>query len=434
MNRFQWGDTNLSLGEDSLTNQTGIALYDGESKTNFEGGVANITSHRLVWKEQYGRTTCLSLPLSLVQRLEEQASGFAKSAKIVVHLSSPVSGQQAGPASSSKYDYIRLSFRDGGQQEFLRYLVQALREKKWEKKYVPPAPPGAPPGAVAGRHRPGIVGIERSIQQKQQQTDTSIDQSFQDLKKLMEKAQEMVSLSKSIVTKIRDKQGEITEDEVRDKQGEITEDEVRDKQGEITEDEVRDKQGEITEDEVRDKQGEITEDETIKFKSYLLSMGIPNPVTKETHGTGDKYYRELAKELASVLEKPIKDCGGMMTMTDVYCRVNRARGMELISPEDLLNACETFEELRLPIKLRRFESGVMVLQSSTHSEEEVIKKTTEVVESKGSLTAEELAQNIGLSVILAKERLLLTERVGGVCRDDSEEGLRFYPNLLLTKT
>ncbi|KAH3843715.1 vacuolar protein-sorting-associated protein 36-like isoform X2 [Dreissena polymorpha] len=386
MNRFQWGDTNLSLGEDSLTNQTGIALYDGESKTNFEGGVANITSHRLVWKEQYGRTTCLSLPLSLVQRLEEQASGFAKSAKIVVHLSSPVSGQQAGPASSSKYDYIRLSFRDGGQQEFLRYLVQALREKKWEKKYVPPAPPGAPPGAVAGRHRPGIVGIERSIQQKQQQTDTSIDQSFQDLKKLMEKAQEMVSLSKSIVTKIRDKQGE------------------------------------------------ITEDETIKFKSYLLSMGIPNPVTKETHGTGDKYYRELAKELASVLEKPIKDCGGMMTMTDVYCRVNRARGMELISPEDLLNACETFEELRLPIKLRRFESGVMVLQSSTHSEEEVIKKTTEVVESKGSLTAEELAQNIGLSVILAKERLLLTERVGGVCRDDSEEGLRFYPNLLLTKT
>jgi len=39
----------------------------------------------------------------------------------------------------------------------------------------------------SGRHRPGIVGIERSIQQKHKQTDTSINQSFQDLKKLMDK-------------------------------------------------------------------------------------------------------------------------------------------------------------------------------------------------------------------------------------------------------
>ena len=31
-------------------------------------------------------------------------------------------------------------------------------------------------------------------------------------------------------------------------------------------------------------------------------------------------------------------------------------------------------------------------------------------------------------------RLLLTEKVGGVCRDDTVEGLRFFPNLFLTKT
>jgi hypothetical protein len=30
-------------------------------------------------------------------------------------------------------------------------------------------------------------------------------------------------------------------------------------------------------------------------------------------------------------------------------------------------------------------------------------------------------------------RLLLTEKVGGVCRDETVEGLRFYPNLFLTK-
>lgn len=35
-------------------------------------------------------------------------------------------------------------------------------------------------------------------------------------------------------------------------------------------------------------------------------MGIPNPVTRETHGTGDKYYSELAKELAKALHNPLK--------------------------------------------------------------------------------------------------------------------------------
>ena len=46
----------------------------------------------------------------------------------------------------------------------------------------------------------------------------------------------------------------------------------------------------------------------MKLKAYLLSMGIPNPVTRDTHGTGDKYYQELARELASVLDQPIKVC------------------------------------------------------------------------------------------------------------------------------
>ncbi|XP_052792451.1 vacuolar protein-sorting-associated protein 36-like [Mya arenaria] len=382
MNRFYWSDTSPALGEVHITQQVGVALYDGADKTNFVGGILSLTSHKLLWKENYGKTSCLCLPLPLVVYLEEQPSGFAKSAKIVVHLTAPEPGQTSGPVASSKFDYIRLSFRDSGQSEFMRYFTQAIKDQKWKEKVLPPGQAGV----TGGRHRPGIVGIERSLQQRNKQTDSSISQSFQDLKKLMDKAKDMVALSKTIVNKIKDKQGD------------------------------------------------ITEDETVKFKAYLLSMGIPNPVTRETHGTGDRYYQELARELGKVLEKPIQECGGMMTMTDVYCRVNRARGMELISPEDLLNACEMFEYLKLPIRLRTFDSGVVVLQSNTHSETEVIRQTVEAVQGSGSLTAEELAQLIGLSVILTKERLLLTEREGGVCRDDSEEGLRFYPNHFLTTT
>ena len=54
------------------------------------------------------------------------------------------------------------------------------------------------------------------------------------------------------------------------------------------------------------------------------------------------------------------------------------------------------------------------------------------VEEKGSLTGDEMAQLIGLSVVLSKERLLAAENAGKLCRDETAEGLRFYPNLFMT--
>lgn len=39
------------------------------------------------------------------------------SAKIVVHLQKPVSGTPPGPVASSRYNFVRLSFRDSGQSE-----------------------------------------------------------------------------------------------------------------------------------------------------------------------------------------------------------------------------------------------------------------------------------------------------------------------------
>uniref|UniRef100_A0A3Q4H870 Vacuolar protein-sorting-associated protein 36 n=1 Tax=Neolamprologus brichardi TaxID=32507 RepID=A0A3Q4H870_NEOBR len=140
------------------------------------------------------------------------------------------------------------------------------------------------------------------------------------------------------------------------------------------------------------------------------------PLHHQTSARGSRYN--------SVIER-----GGMMALTEVYCLVNRARGMELLSPEDLVNACKMFESLKLPLRLRVFDSGVMVVQLQSHSEEEMIASALDNVSEKGSLTAEEFAKLLGLSVLLSKERLLLAEKMGHLCRDDSVEGLRFYPNL-----
>lgn len=87
-------------------------------------------------------------------------------------------------------------------------------------------------------------------------------------------------------------------------------------------------------------------------------MGIANPVTRDTHGSGTHYHLQLAKQLGDMLQAPLEvgvwcvlvspythfilpdsssfclsrlsqERGGMMALTEVYCLVNRARGMEV---------------------------------------------------------------------------------------------------------
>ena len=57
---------------------------------------------------------------------------------------------------------------------------------------------------------------------------------------------------------------------------------------------------------IREKQdGDVSDDETIQFKSYLMSMGISDPVTRETSGGSKQtYFVQLAKEIESALRQP----------------------------------------------------------------------------------------------------------------------------------
>ncbi|XP_065842907.1 vacuolar protein-sorting-associated protein 36-like [Oscarella lobularis] len=385
MDRLSWVNEDLLPGEKSCIQQRGVRLYDGENKTSFDSGTVRLTSHRIVWddEDQQGRT--LALAHALVQSLSESSATLTKSAKIIVHLHAPPSQRDPGPFVTSTYSYIRLSFKKGGQAEFYDRYRQETAKRLWE---VPiEAESSGKPGHSqprTSRMRAGIVGIERNIAEKKRQTDKQLSQAFQDLDALMDKAKEMVTLADRFASKLEEKKGS------------------------------------------------ITEDETVAFKAYLLSIGIANPVTRETHGSGSAYHKELSKQLAQFLLKPLEECNGVMTLADVYCRFNRARGMELLAPDDVFNACKMFESLRLPIKLTKFESGVLVVQLASHSESAYIKETGRLVEERGSMTSEELARLANISIVLAKERLHLAEEKNVLCRDDSVEGLRFYPNLFLT--
>jgi len=382
MDRFIWTDGVLGPEERLVLERGGVRIYDGEDKTSFDHGKLLLTTHRLIWRHHTEPKCVISLALSLAVLAEELAATFTKSAKIVLHVSSPPEYKPPGPKASSLHNFLRFSFKEGGQAEFFRCLQEELQQKRWQMAAPPPAI--STQTASSSKVRTGIGGIEKTLQQKHQASDKKISLAFEDLSNLMVQAKEMVTLSKNVSQKIKDKQGD------------------------------------------------ITEDETVRFKSYLLSLGISDPVTRETHGTGDKYFREMAREIASTMEQPLKECGGIMTLTDIYCRINRARGMELVSPDDVVNACKLMDHMHLPVILQVFESGVMVLQLRSLSQQQTVMDTVALVEEAGSVTGDEFSRLVGLSVVLSKERLLAAERLGKLCRDDTAEGLRFFPNHFLT--
>ncbi|CAI4228926.1 unnamed protein product [Auanema sp. JU1783] len=382
MNRLAWYTPAESM-EDILCQAGHVGIYDGDTKqTEFEQGTASITLHRIIWADSSDPDRRLILHHSLVKSFEKHhKSMFSRSLKVIIRLE-PCPQGLVGPINSSQFDYIRLVFKGGGEEEFCRRYDEALKRKTWQRHSSGSSSSGSRNSHGQLRSL-GVSGIERKLAENHQRTHESISLAFEDMSKLMESAKEMVGLSKGIAEKLRSRKGE------------------------------------------------ISEDETVAFKSYLLSLGVSDPVTKSTYGTGSKYFEKLAEELIEILEEPLKNSGGMMTLPEVYCRVNRARGMELLSPEDVLSACKALENIKSKLELHRFPSGVLVVQLSSSSVDSTVDATSKFVRANGSCTANQLAQLEGITVVLARERLLAAEERAMVCRDDSIEGLLFYPNKFL---
>lgn len=347
-----------------------------------------LTSHRLLWGrsgEIVSNKTILCLHLKYIQSLDEESAGSffsGKKKRLILNLLQVTADKAPGPQHHSAANFIKLSGNGGIDDAFVAALRETIAARMWQvtEDLAATAISSGESSPPRIKLRTGIVGIERSIQERQQQTDQNINMAFKDLSKLMDMAKDMVGISKAISAKIRERQGD------------------------------------------------ISDDETVRFKSYLMGLGIDDPVTRDSFQSNVQYYTSLAQQICEMLLDPITEVGGMMSLADVYCRVNRARGLELLSPEDLLNACKRLDG---PIKLRQFPSGAMVLQLETHDDEAVARDTAEQVLTEKSLTIEELARRLGISIVLAQERLLTAERVGCICRDESIEGLRFYPNLFI---
>lgn len=165
-----------------------------------------------------------------------------------------------------------------------------------------------------------------------------------------------------------------------------------------------------------------------EMDAILHGLGIKSPVTKQFAGAA--YHTQLAGQLADFLQIPLQRAGGMMTLTDVYCIFCRARGTEMISPEDLLRAADLFPQQRIPFRLRKFtHSGVLVIQDESYSDAAICKTIVGLLESKGPMTSAEVAAAARISLLLAKQHLNTAETSCLICRDESFEGLKYFPNL-----
>uniref|UniRef100_A0A1A9Z4M0 Vacuolar protein-sorting-associated protein 36 n=1 Tax=Glossina pallidipes TaxID=7398 RepID=A0A1A9Z4M0_GLOPL len=348
-------------------------------KTQFEGGELVFATHRLFWGRpgeiaRAAVTLCLHLR-HMVSISEEQASNylFDRKTRLILHLRPAAIDKAPGPLDNSKASFIELSGKHGVYSEFASALRETLEARIW-------------------------------------QVDTSSTNSNEHCEEHAKPTAKELSTREA---RLRMRTGIGGIERVIDAKSKETDENIA-----------------LAFQDLRVLMA-MAKDMTITFKSCLLSLGIADPVTREGYSSDSAYFSSLAQQLCEMLLDPIEDCGGMMSLDDVYCRVNRARGLELLPPEDLLHACHL---LQGPIKLRKFPSGAMVLQPESHDDEMVAVDTLALVESKASLAVENLAKLRNISLLLTKERLLAAGRVGKLCRDESLDlGLKFYPNFLINR-
>ncbi|KAL7551509.1 hypothetical protein ACHAWF_018180 [Thalassiosira exigua] len=188
--------------------------------------------------------------------------------------------------------------------------------------------------------------------------------------------------------------------------------------------------------------------DTAKLVGMMENMGMTSALSQEQ--SGSVYHKQLARQLVDFLRHGDKltKAGGMMTLTDVYCLFNRARGTNMISPEDLLKALDLMTDLELGVSKRSFSSGVVVIQDDEFDDEVMAKKLAEVASSSmkqfgngdttiaeslvGGVTVTDVCRKLKISALLANEQLLSAEQMGWLCRDSTIEGVRFFPNLFKT--
>ncbi|KAK2022636.1 EAP30/Vps36 family protein [Colletotrichum zoysiae] len=329
--------------------------------------------------------------------------------------------ESPGPVSNSlapgqdTAESIKISFRGGGEKIFYERLKGALTQRKWLLQGAPPVPKSnrtiddngaivrAPSTAPERPKGVGIAGLEQRGLDMRKNNEVMIGSAFEDLDALMASAKEIVALAERFA---------------------------------------------------RQNGGTGAEANALLAES-ASQLGLVT--TKDIVGGSSSetlYLSELSRNLAEFLTDDargvLKKAGGIINLVDLWAMFNRARGgVELVSPMDFEKAAQMWETLKLPIRLRKFKSGVLVVQSSERTDETTIKALVFWLDDLHEfppekelawdwrqfgrgVTARDAAERFGWSIGVAEEELEMAEERGVLCREDGIEGLKFWKNYIDT--
>lgn len=325
---------------------------------------------------------------------------------------------------------VKFSFRAGGDKVFSDRLKSAMIQRKWLSTNAPPAPrpldnlrisetntSGTSTPERSSTPKPsgvGIAGLEQRGLQSRKNNEAVIGTAFEDLEALMASAREIVALAEKFSN---------------------------------------------------ESNNSSNLDPILSQSAAAVGMIATKDMLSPSNDN-KLYISELARNLAEYVTDSnrgiLRKQGGVMSLVDLWATFNRTRnGVELISPSDFHKATELWSTLSLPVRLRQFKSGLLVVQQSDRSDEKTISQlknwidslrhspsslvlTHELITSSISttieydftlfshgITAQDAARKFGWSLGVATEELEMAEERGALCREEGVQGLRFWLNYIV---
>lgn len=318
----------------------------------------------------------------------------------------PVLNQLPAPGTENN-ESVKISFRAGGEKIFYERLKGCMTQRKWLLQGAPPVPRpnrlGGQESGMSGSSTQsermktvGIAGLEQRRLEERKNNELVIGNAFEDLEALMASAKEIVALAESFARSNENPSSESSA--------------------------------------VANALGLITTKDMLVGGSNSESLYI------------SELSRNLAEFLTDDARGVLRKAGGIISLVDLWAMFNRARGgVELVSPMDFEKAARLWEKLKLPVRLRQFKSGVLVVQASDRTDEKTVKALILWLRDLHSfppdrelawnwqefgrgVTAQDAAERFGWSIGVAEEELEMAEDRGALCREESDEGLKFWEN------
>ncbi|KPA82726.1 hypothetical protein ABB37_02534 [Leptomonas pyrrhocoris] len=319
MNYWKWktNGTALDAEEVCLLTQHGVALYNKDAKTQWSKGKLSLTTHHLMYQDEADSSSILQLPLELVRRAGQSpstASGFGpfSSPKIIVPL--------------PQNNYVKLSFRSGGADNFFSAFVNALEKKAWVQpsssklsqgasneqpstRPTPTAREGAGASGSGSSPAPqaavlpsvprgvGIAGVQQASAQS-----AAMNETLKDVDDVMNKASSLVAN----IRRLRER------NEATAAAGAAP--------------------------------GSEMAVERTKIESIESTLGLGTMVTRGGSDSSEsQFHKDLAQELHTWMthERNAKlfNDTPVVPLIELFALYNKARGGDLVSPLDVLNAC-----------------------------------------------------------------------------------------------